>query len=65
MPSRWQREFTCDWCGDRTRRFGAAMTAWAPWGWQTIWLLCTPCVDRLWEMRTALRWPDLVQDVTA
>jgi len=51
MPSRWQREFSCNWCGSISTRLEGELRlpGWA--GWKVAWRLCHNCVEHLFELR--------------
>lgn len=51
MPSRWQREFTCDWCAKRSSDVQGRLVVRSWSGWKTAWQLCRQCMNHLFELR--------------
>lgn len=51
MLSRWQREYTCDWCGAIQRRLGGTLSVHSATGWHVVWRICDPCLDCLFNLR--------------
>jgi len=49
MPNRWQREFTCTLCGDRTTALGGEMRMKGLYTWGLQWGFCKPCIEMLRE----------------
>ena len=56
MPSRWQREFMCDWCGERATRLAGELRTPGLLGWGTQWRLCDECIDALFALRGSMTW---------
>lgn len=61
MPSRWQREFTCDVCATRTTHLAGELRTPGRLGWAITWRICDSCLDRIFTWRGALSWRDLVE----
>lgn len=51
MPSRWQRQFTCSWCGCVCADLQGILRTAGRTGWGDQWKLCGSCVDRLFDLR--------------
>lgn len=58
MPSRWQREFTCDWCAKRSQDFGGTLNVRSWYGVKRAWTLCDTCVRRLFFLRGHATYAD-------
>jgi hypothetical protein len=51
MPSKWQREFTCDWCASIKSDVQGELRVRSWSGWKTQWRLCRACTNHLFELR--------------
>lgn len=59
MPSRWQREYRCDWCGGLSQRLGGEIRTPGLLGWGLQYRLCLPCVERLRDLMVTDRYADI------
>jgi len=58
MPSRWQREFTCDWCACRSFQLEGILNVRSWFGYKRAWSLCDKCVQRLFYLRGHATYAD-------
>jgi hypothetical protein len=59
MLSRWQHEYSCDWCGTLSKRSGGRVSVYGRTGWGTLWRICPACIDRLRATRDAVVWGEV------
>lgn len=62
MPTRWQREFTCDVCAGREFHCAGELRTHGRLGWSLQWRICDTCLDRLFNWRGQLRHEDLFRE---
>jgi len=60
MPSKWQREFTCDWCAMRSFALAATLNVRSWYGMRRAWSLCETCTNRLFYLRGHATYADNV-----
>lgn len=58
MPSRWQREFTCDWCACLSSQLGSILSVRSWYGMKRAWSLCEKCTKRLFYLRGHATYAD-------